>query len=239
MPHFRHRKILTDIQELIRLLRVYGFESSNIVELYRLDNLVGQANDGQIVCKYNIDDLVFNISASGMKPYPTVSKLTIVIKTEYTLNTNLAADIDIFNSYTLELFIRGYEDKDAANTDEYKFFCWHLDKEDNLHGRLIHPRYHFHAGGKHLKDIEKGNLVFISSPRIPHPPMDIILAIHFVIQNFINGNEIDKKTNLLADPKYTDLIERAQKRILDPYFQSIAGANHNSFTKQNLFPLYL
>ena len=237
MPQFRPRKILQDLTKLVDLLKKYDFENNNIIELYQLQNLIGQAKKDESVYNYNIDNLVFNISASGMKPYPNVTKLTVVIKLDYILNSNLSVEVDAFNTYSLELFIKGFED--TTSIEEYKFFCWHLDKEVNIDGKFIHPLYHFHAGGKRIKDIEKGNLIFISSPRIPHPQMDIILAIHFVIQNFINGKEITQKTKLLADDNYIDLIGRAQMRVLDPYFQSIAGARHSLFTKQNLFPLYL
>lgn len=235
MIHFKHSKVISDIKELVRLLKYYQFDQ--IIELYQLDNLIGQAKN--LIYNYDIDNLVFRISPSGMKPYPNVSKLSVIIKINYSLQSEMTADIDIFENYSLELFIKGYKDINAPEQDDSNFFCWHLDKEVNIEGRFIHPLYHFHAGGKRLQNLEKGELMLISSPRIPHPPMDIILAIHFVIQNFINSREIAQKNQLLADDNYINIIKRAQKRVLDPYFQTIGGNKHNSFTKQNLFPLYL
>lgn len=237
MPHFNHSKVISDIKELVRLLKFHQFEYT--IELYQLENLIGKSQD--VFYDYNIDNLTFRISASGMSPYPKVSKLTVSIDANYSLHTKMSEKNDIFRIYSLELFIRGYTDKTAGEAEVSNFFCWHLDREENTTGDFIHPLYHLHAGGNQLKDgnIDAGGLVFIGSPRIPHPPMDIILAIHFVIQNFINSGDFEQKSKLLADDDYQDLVERARKRVLDPYFQSIAGANHNSFTKQNLFPLYL
>lgn len=237
MPHFNHSKIISDIKELVRLLKLYQFEY--VIELYQLENLIGKSQD--VFYDYSIGDLTFRISTSGMNPYPKVAKLAVSIDANYSLQTEISARNDIFRTYSLELFIRGYADKTAGDADVSNFFCWHLDREENTIGDFIHPLYHLHAGGNQLKDgnIDAGGLVLIGSPRIPHPPMDIILAIHFVIQNFINNGDFEQKRKLLDDYDYQDVIERARKRVLDPYFQSIAGANHDSFTKQNLFPLYL
>ena len=69
--------------------------------------------------------------------------------------------------------------------------------------------------------------------------MDIILAIHFIILNFVNSKEYPAKEYLLSDESYIDVIERAQKRVLDPYFNAINGDGHTVFTKENLFPLYV
>ena len=86
---------------------------------------------------------------------------------------------------------------------------------------------------------EDSKIVLIGSPRIPHPPMDIILAIHFIILNFVNSNEYPSKDCLLSDESYINVIERAQKRVLEPYFNAINGGEHTVFTKENLFPLYV
>lgn len=237
MPHFNHSRVISDIKELVRLLKLYQFE--NMIELYQLENLIGKSQ--AVFYDYNIGNLTFRISTSGMSPYPRVSKLSVSIDINYSLQIDMSASNDIFRTYSLELFIRGYKDMYTTDSESPNFFCWHLDREENTMGDFIHPLYHLHAGGNKLQDenIDAGGLVFIGSPRIPHPPMDIILAIHFVIQNFVNNGDCEQKSKLLADYNYQDIVERARKRVLDPYFKSIAGVNHNSFTKQNLFPLYL
>lgn len=237
MSHFNHSKIISDIQVLVKLLRKYEFEY--FADLYQLECLIGKSRD--VFYDYRISDLMFRIPISGMSPYPKVAKLSIGIDTNYFLNEEISVKDDIFKTYSFELYIRGYNNKTDSDPDFSNFFCWHLDREENTEGDFIHPLYHLHAGGNRLKNgsLDTGGLVFIGSPRIPHPPMDIILAIHFIIQNFINNGDFEQKRKLLDDYDYQDVIERARKRVLDPYFQSIAGASHDSFTKQNLFPLYL
>ena len=232
-------KILSDIKGLIRLLRKYSFDS--FVELYQLENILGKS--GNVTYGCDIKDLTFNhLSISGMKANPKVAKLSVSIDTNYTLIEEMTKEEDIFGRYSFELYIKGYDNETDSKEDNSHFFCWHLDKETNTEGDFVHPLYHFHAGGNKIieKGIEVGELMFIGSPRIPHPPMDIILAIHFIIQNFVNNGEFAQKQKLFEDDDYKDIIERARNRTLDPYFQSIAGGNnHRSFTKHNLFPLYL
>ncbi len=238
MPEYKHNKIIKDIKELVNLLKKHRF--NEFMELYSLENLVGKTTE--VFYNYNIDDIVLRITSSGQKPAPKVSKFAIVIKMNYTLQENLNANIDIFDNYQFELFIKGFKDVNATGReDEYNFFCWHLDKEVNTNGKFIHPYYHFHAGGKHMKDFidDDNRIVLIGSPRIPHPPMDIVLAIHFIILNFVNSNEYPSKDCLLSDESYINVIERAQKRVLEPYFNAINGGEHTVFTKENLFPLYV
>ena len=237
MGQFKHAKIISDIRELITLLKKYNFESTNAMELYRLEHLIGHNTD--IFYNYDIADIVFNVSTSGMSAKPSVKKMAVLINTKYTLAPELSNTIDIFSSYALQIYIKGYKNEDDTSTDASNFFCWHLDKETNTEGNYIHPYYHFHAGGNYINGREIGELLMINSPRIPHPPMDIILSIHFVIQNFFNSKEFHKQKEILRDDNYILIIERAQKRTLDPYFSAIVNANHSVFSRQNLFPLYL
>ena len=65
-----------------------------------------------------------------------------------------------------------------------------------------------------------------------------ILIIHFIIQNFVNKSEVETKSKLLKDENYINIIARAEKRVLSPYFRSLNGERHNDYNPENLFPLY-
>lgn len=236
MPHLKLSRITNDISDLIKLLQKYSFD--NFLDVYHLQDLVGKQNIS--IREHKIDGLTLRVSSSGQTPYPKVSKLAISIKAEYTFKDKLTEDTDIFENYSFEMFIKGYPNPNDADTDEHQFFCWHLDKEIKTDGKFIHPLYHIHAGGKRLEGIvnNENPLVFISSPRIPHPPMDIILIIHFIIQNFVNKSEVETKSKLLKDENYINIIARAEKRVLSPYFRSLNGERHNDYNPENLFPLY-
>lgn len=107
--------------------------------------------------------------------------------------------------------------------------AWHLDKhsdtqkagEKNVESNFSHPEYHFHFGGRQLTDDQNisGNILLIGSPRIQYFPMDIILAIDFVIQNFY---EKEKRTSLTKNPDYVKAVQNAKQRIWKPYIIAMA-----------------
>lgn len=237
MGHFKHAKIISDLRELIKLLKKYHFDTTNSMEIYRLDNIIGHNHN--VFYRYDSDDIVFNVTTSGMDVKPDVKKISVTLNTKYTLAQELSHIIDIFQDYVLNIYIKGYSSIDTPPEDFSNFFCWHLDKEVNTDGNYSHPYYHFHAGGNHLKDRNIGDLLMISSPRIPHPPMDIILSIHFIITNFFYSRDFPDQKKILIDDEYLSIIERAQKRVLDPYFSTINGVEHSNYSRHNLFPLYL
>lgn len=99
--------------------------------------------------------------------------------------------------------------------------CWHLDKhvpgEDEA--CYAHPDFHFHHGGKKMQG-SFGSAIIFESPRIAHPPMDGILAVDFILSNFLQGPQ-----KLLRDNnEYLRLVSVAQERLWKPY--AIAAASH-------------
>jgi hypothetical protein len=237
MAHFNHNKIISDLKELIQLLKKYHFDSENYIELFRLNNIIG-LNKG-VFYNYNSEDIVFNVTTSGMNVTPYVKKISVTLNTKYTLTEVLSNTSDIFQDYSLNIYIKGYPGASDRPEEFSNFFCWHLDKEVNTDGNYSHPYYHFHAGGNHLNGRNIGDLLMISSPRIPHPPMDIFMSIHFIIVNFFCSKDFSEQKKILDDDDYISIIERAQKRVLDPYFSTINGAEHINYTRHNLFPLYV
>lgn len=225
-------QILRDIESLARLLKRYQIESDN---LYILEQMASNLKTWD---ECSIKDLTFTFPCASQKSYPDiVKKISVSIDLSYKYD-DLDSNRDVFKSYQLEICIKGYERNVAI---ESKYFCWHLDRETNVKGKFIHPRYHFHAGGYSMKDIipEDGIDFVISSPRLSHPPMDIVLVIHFIIQNFINSRDEADKYKITSDDDYIEILTRAHKRVLDPYFDTFSKDNvHLDYTKTNLFPLY-
>ncbi|WP_342241197.1 hypothetical protein [Inquilinus sp. OTU3971] len=96
-----------------------------------------------------------------------------------------------------------------------------------------HPFFHFQRGG-HAQDAFANGATFIPSagaaingdwrglfqcpgPRMPALPMDPILAIDFCIGQG-DGKVWGRLRNI---PEYFDLIERAQKRLWQPFFKAL------------------
>jgi len=148
------------------------------------------------------------------------------------------ASLDPLYVYTLDLNIIGY--KTPESTEKSYTSSWHLDRHPHKQNtKFTHPLYHFQFGGKRL-DLIDPNMLVLSCPRIPHPPMDVFLAIHFVISNFFNNKQFAFVNKLLADSDYQAIIKRAQERLWTPYFMAFDSGNTNTdFTIGKLFPLYL
>lgn len=134
---------------------------------------------------------------------------------------------------------------------KYLVAAWHLDrhtdelkdgKADNK--GYMHPEYHITFGGDKIEEddtLDFGNALILPTPRLPHPPMDVVLGIDFIIQNFY-PKEI--KINILGDELYIAIVKNAQLRLWRPYFHSLAShwqpnlctINTDNFKSMRLLP---
>lgn len=108
--------------------------------------------------------------------------------------------------------------------DEYTA-SWHLDRHDEdlpPGGKFdyIHPLYHwtfggFHMEGRHGGDDEVfGQAIIMRSPRIMHPPMELILGLDFIFSQFVKNGALD----IIYDSNYLDIIQKLKTHIWKPYF---------------------
>lgn len=110
----------------------------------------------------------------------------------------------------------------GRNTTKQQFVnSWHLDKhipgEENP--QYAHPEFHFQHGGNLMRG-DYGSAIIFESPRIAHPPMDGILAVDFVISNFLGVYRGQLKDN----NEYQNLLRSAQARLWQPY--ALTTASH-------------
>lgn len=102
---------------------------------------------------------------------------------------------------------------------------WHFDKhivsDDGGDGEPedAHPLYHFQYGGKNLAPLggNHGGILILPSPRIGHPPMDVVLAVDFVLSNFAGIHWKDLRE--VSD--YSKRLSEAQTKYLKPYVESM------------------
>jgi hypothetical protein len=108
--------------------------------------------------------------------------------------------------------------------------AWHFDRHPDVKEsgekestpKFHHPLYHVHFGGKEItkKKINSGNVLIVESPRLLHPPMDIILAIDFVLGNFYTSESLKK---LFEKPLYHKIVENSRRRFWQPFFLGLAS----------------
>lgn len=127
---------------------------------------------------------------------------------------------------------------------------WHLDRhifeKSEEESKYSHPHYHFTFGGDKMKaqigTYDYGQTLILPTPRIAYPPMDAILGIDFIIQNYYTKSKV---RNILSDSEYIRIISSAQERLWKPYYMSIfskwnCGVSTNidsDFTYNKLLPL--
>lgn len=190
--------------------------------------------------KFNINakEIIININHSISGTTPIAIK-DFVIYFDHYLEIDSAKDYyknDLIEKYAFDIHIVGY-DEDAK---EYNY-AWHLDKNiTSADPKYTHPYYHFQGGGQKLEGMHTGEILLIDFPRIPHPPMDLFLGLHFIINNFISSKDVPKKLNLLNDHDYQSIIIDSQKLMWDIYFKSFeVDCKHDDFNFRNVFPLYI
>lgn len=170
---------------------------------------------------YDINNLVFQ-SALPKDTMPNDAKnFRIVLSSSFLGHFDREAD-DRFSK--LEINIEKYAQ--ASGGKELKA-AWHLDRHlidtgaDSPHiTEDIHPLYHFQFGGARLREIAEdlGRVLMVEAPRIMHPPMDGILAIDFVLANYLGG----AWKSLRNDDRYSNLVTGQHKHLWKPYFDSLA-----------------
>jgi hypothetical protein len=121
--------------------------------------------------------------------------------------------------------------RSIRGTDKPLKSLWHLDKHSDTQAgdekqgdeKFLHPEYHFQFGGKYLTEDENisSNILIINSPRIQYFPMDIILAIDFIVHNFYSKEQRHK---LISDKRYIKVVQNAKHRLWRPYIYAMADS---------------
>lgn len=163
-------------------------------------------------------------------PDNTAPSIPVDVKLEMEVNEDLRnTDETIGGNYVMQLHITGQD-------GDKQYICsWHLDLESGTDLRYMHPRYHLTYGGKNMRDEVKqdkdsfGKLLLMATPRIPMAPLDGILAIDFVLNNFYKSDMIG---DVLNDSRYKEAVKTSQVRLWGPYYRSI----HEHFTSGTLAP---
>lgn len=206
---------------------VPGFQKNLIQEIAtELRNVGKKKSWDYSLSRFVFPDKTFKECDIG-KTKPTTAdgfKITISIKLNGLINKS--DDDDPIEHLDVNLVIESsLADKSAGPS-----CAWHLDshppkdktaKTTSSDGAFAHPRYHWQFGGKKIWEIADnsfyGNHLLLETPRLPHPPLDIILAVDFVLANFY-GHVWQQ---LKDDDEYIKYIKIAQEIYWRPYFNSI------------------
>lgn len=186
--------------------------------------------DSPDVWGYNLQKLVFNNLEVPRGTEPSnVGTLTATLSVEIhekDLGVKEVSNPIVINKasgaekkYNLSIEVSGLVEND---TDINKVLSyWHLDYDSNEENEYVHPDFHLTFGGKPMSKIKLGDVLLLPAPRLPHPPMDAILGIDFIIRHFIKK---EKSNKILNDSQYKKAVKSSQERLWKPYM--LATASH-------------
>lgn len=190
---------------------------------------------------YSIKDFIIHVDTSSSIQYPkSVKKATLLFSIDVVGEYNNSGNnfIDPFKGLEFNIVIDG-----LSRGSKNHVFSYHLDRD--LKGKNpsneVHPSYHFHYGGRKLKDYTNknfGNSLILDMPRIMHYPMDFILGLDFIMSNF----SPDLWRKMKKDNRYIKLIKKSQERVMKPYFGAMAQhfgfhqRTHEAWPGQNILP---
>lgn len=132
--------------------------------------------------------------------------------------------IDPFIHAELTINIKG---KDME--DNNLISSWHFDRHISESGDneplSPHPQYHFQHGGRSIQNLDDndkydfGSSLYLESPRLFHPPLNLILSLNFLIAQFYS----QKWKRLKVDKDYRRIVNEEQKRYWRPYFSKLSS----------------
>ena len=129
-------------------------------------------------------------------------------------------EIDSINRNSIQLKLRATAT--ARTSTRELVSAWHFDRHNypGTQSNACHPTYHWQFGGWGLKNLSEDirGVLVTDSPRLFAPPMDLVLAIDFLISHY-NGPEWNRIR--MSEPRYIDAVKNSQERIWKPYFSAI------------------
>lgn len=202
------------------------------IDVKPIDNAVYELNNRKdnTTWGYRLQKLTFNNISTPRGTMPNnIKSIQIVLNVE--IHEKGLKSEEIYNpiiidskkgkekNYNFSIEIFGFSDQNKVLSN------WHLDFDSNVSNEYIHPDFHLTFGGNAMKlDGEDENKIFgkvllIPSPRLPHPPMDAILGIDFIIKNFVQK---DIAKTIVSNSQYKKVIKSSQERLWRPYMLAIS-----------------
>ena len=226
----RGAQLVRFLQTVMHYFDDDGNGESSCIDLYEFNQLMNILNrlDENDTLTVDCSSLTFKVCLSNMDPSPKLKGkyLFVILSLKYdwqkggdireTKTEEEKKDTNM-SIYDCNIQVKGYEEEKGIR----RLFAWHLDCEETTVGKFIHPHFHFHAGGKKLSGLDTGSLLMISSPRIAYPPMDLPLAVHFIIRNFVHRDDMAHQYKILEDKSYKWIVNQSVKYILKPYFKKV------------------
>ena len=214
--------LISQIRDFIRVLDEHGV-IANSSPLYELIKSLERTNEKRGL-SYRLSDLEFRKVSSKQLIVNNKwdgDSLSLSLNLKISLIENGMFRFGDVHSSVVEIVYETFSEETADLARGAWHLDYHIDKPDSNKPHFIHPSYHFHHGGRAIKDsvCNYGDVVLMDAPRIMHPPLDLFLAVDFLLTNFL---EKRVWSNLRADTTYQEIVKESQTNWWKDYFQQIA-----------------
>lgn len=172
---------------------------------------------GRTSWQYSVQDLRFEVRCTGRRQPNGIPELLTAIVEIRACGDFDRPRHDRFSRLEVNIII-GCKMGDVDHLD-----AWHFDRHiTNANGgnapKAAHPLYHFQRGGFRMHGLENdvGRTLILEAPRIAHPPLDIILAVDFLVSNY-SGLEWQQ---LRSNHEYSKTVKESQDIFWKPYAEA-------------------
>lgn len=247
-----HQRTIKTIENHVNIL-FQAFRSINEIKTNQVKKSFDIKDGGWI---YEVDNIIIDLTKErvkqirNLKPTGKINTIKIYIRvygegcgeTWSNLEEMNYKDCKryVFDKLNFNVKVVGFPKDNSDGFNEY-ISGFHIDMVTNEDTEnfdsdsLVHPLHHAQFGFKEDKEDSFGRMMLMNTPRLLHPPLDIILGIDYILSNFA----IDLQKKLRSNQQYISLLKKYQKIIWKPYFESIASfwETKNEFINpQNIIP---
>ncbi|TAG41493.1 MAG: hypothetical protein EAZ31_07525 [Cytophagia bacterium] len=219
--------IIEDLSKMALLLNTHQI-STDTGALYKMQEEMRKLTDDDVLLWWygseedTYDYIRFKpFTMSHTRPHEAEVIIHLVVKSK---GKKVEIGINPFESLNIQIILCGY----TIDGNDVKS-AWHMDMDTSPQNNYIHPLFHINFGGRELEMLQDtGEILLLRSPRLMHPPMDIFLAIDFVVQNFYGRDE-----SIFKDEEYQGIIQKYRKLCWYSYSVALAS-NFYSFKDKNI-----
>lgn len=171
----------------------------------------------------------------------------VIVKLGIRLIGDTSEDTDNISELGVNIVTSGSFLSGDATEEIEVISSWHLDKDvpikEGEERMFTHSLYHLNFGGEAMTKTKDdgsqwnfGALFLMETPRLVHHPMDVILAVDFILKNFYHESRHKEITN---KKPYKLLLRKASERFLAPYYSSIVSKYGITKPVSNMPPQYI
>lgn len=212
-----------DLCRLAELLRQYGLCEDTTALDNAGQSCITSATD--TFWSYTLDKIVFKVDEVGSRIPANSEDISVSLSMSIKgIQTESPEIINPLSKLNFDLEIEGFRQNEVSQDVDTLYASWHLDRHIFEAGdsktKYSHPLYHFTFGGEKMET--RGNIfgdaIIMPSPRFAYPPMDAVLGIDFILQNYLHRT---KTNEIISEPEYIRMLQSAQERLWKPFFYSI------------------